>query len=406
MAKFKYKAVRQNGESYEGLGEYADKFALYKEFKKNGQTVLYAKEMKRTAFALSTDIGLILGRVRMADKIAFARNLGAMIEAGLSLNRALSVIERQAKGAAFKKIIGGLIAEVNSGKELSYALGNYSRTFPPLFISMVRSGEASGTLATALRSVAAQLESTYTLKKKVHGALIYPAVILCLIVVVAILMLVYVVPTLSSVFKDIGSELPFSTRLIIGASEFFKVNWAGALAGLILLIIAFVFGRRFRMMRWGAESFVLRLPLVSTLIMEVNSARTARTLSSLLSAGVDVLLAMDITKDVVQNLHYTEVIDQAKGEIQKGSPISRVFSAHESLYPPFVGEMISVGEETGKLGSMLGNLAAFYETEVEQKTKNLSTVIEPLLMIVIGTAVGAFAYAMLTPIYSIVGSIQ
>ncbi len=406
MAKFKYKASKATGEIYEGVAEFPDKFALYKEFKKNGETILVAKEAKRASLALSMDLSLLLGRVKMQDKIGFARNLGSMIEAGLSLARALLVIERQTRSKKFKKVVVGITEQISKGNELSSALASYPQVFPTLFVSMVRAGEASGTVAGSLGMVASQMESTYLLKKKVRGAMIYPTVIICLIIVVAILMLVYVVPTLSSVFKDIGSELPFSTRMIIGTSDFLKNHW---LIALTAAVAAFLGGFFFLRSRGGSRLFdraVLHFPIIGAMVKEVNSARTGRTLSALISAGVDVVAAIDITKDVVQNSFFRDVLQEAKGEIEKGNPISQVFSNHERLYPPFVAEMISVGEETGKLAGMLASVAAFYENEVEQKTKNLSTVIEPLLMIMIGGAVGFFAYAMLTPIYSIIGSIQ
>ncbi len=362
--------------------------------------------MKIAKALLSLDLTLLLGRVPMQEKISFARNLGSMIEAGLSLNRSLNVILKQSSNKSFKTVIASLIEEVNRGKELSFALQSYPKVFPSLFVSMVRAGEASGTVSGSLKMIANQMESSYSLKKKVRGAMIYPSVIICLIITIAILMLIYVVPTLASVFKDLGSELPFSTRMILGTSDFLKHNWLIVLPAVLVLVAGFI--TMLKTKRGGRifQFIFLHFPIIKQLIKEINSARTARTLAALLSAGVDVILAMEITKDVVQNSYYKDVIDQAKAEIQKGNPISQVFAKHENLYPAFVGEMIAVGEETGKLGTMLGNIAVFYEDEVDQKTKNLSTIIEPLLMIFIGSAVGFFAYSMLTPIYSIIGNIK
>jgi type IV pilus assembly protein PilC len=404
--KFKYKAVRTNGESYEDVADFKDKYTLYQELKKGGETVLYAKEVKAATALFSLDLSLIMGHVPMQEKISFARNLGSMIEAGLSLNRALNVILKQSTSKSFKTIVAALIEEINRGKELSFALQTFPKIFPSLFISMVRAGEASGTVAGSLKMVANQMESSYLLKKKVRGAMIYPTIIICLIATVAVLMLIYVVPTLASVFKDLGSELPFSTRMILGSSDFLKTHWKIMAPILALLLVGFIMLMKTKRGRYVIEILFLNFPIIKHLVREINSARTTRTLSALLSAGVDVIQSMEITKDVVQNSHYKVVIDQAKAEIQKGNPISQVFSSHEKLYPPFVGEMISVGEETGKLGTMLGNIAVYYEGEVDQKTKNLSTIIEPILMIFIGTAVGFFAYSMLTPIYSIIGNIQ
>ncbi len=406
MQTFKYKAAKSDGSSYEASGSFADKAALYKELKKNNEVILSVKEVRPGTAFLSLDIGLLLHYVPMQEKIGFARNLGSMIEAGLSVNRSLTVIVRQTKSSAFKKIVESIIEEVNKGKELSFALQSFPKIFPPLVVSMVRSGEASGTIADSLKMVSTQMENSYQLKKKVRGAMLYPMIILCLILTVAILMLIYVVPTLASVFADLNSDLPFSTRAIIGTSDFIQHNWIISFSILVALVLGFVFGKRTKFGGRTIEWIFLHMPFINELGKEINSARTARTLAALLSSGVEIVMAMEITEDVVQNSYYKAVIEKAKNEIQKGNPISQVFAAHEKLYPPFVGEMISVGEETGKLGEMLNSLATFYETEVEQKTKNLSTIIEPLLMIFIGTAVGFFAYSMLTPIYSVIGKIQ
>jgi type IV pilus assembly protein PilC len=200
--------------------------------------------------------------------------------------------------------------------------------------------------------------------------------------------------------------LPLTTQFIIGLSDFIKNHFFIALLLIIGVAVILYFSSK---TTWGGRTIdfvLLRIPVIAPLVKETNAARTARTFSSLLTAGVDVILATQITIDVVQNVYYKEVLTKVKAVIEKGDPIAKVFEENERLYPPFVSEMVAVGEETGQLAGMFLNVATFYETEVEQKTKDMSTIIEPFLMIVIGLAVGIFAVSMIGPIYSIGDAIQ
>jgi type IV pilus assembly protein PilC len=231
--------------------------------------------------------------------------------------------------------------------------------------------------------------------------MMYPAIILSVMVIIGILMLIFVVPTLTATFTELDVDLPATTRLVIGASEAVKNYPVVFVGGLVIIIAAFAALARTKRGKRSFEWAVMRLPVIGGLVRETNTARMARTFSSLLSSGVEVVSALSITADVVQNSYYKEVFIEGETEIQKGAALSSVFAKYGSLFPPMVGEMVAVGEETGKLPSMLLQIATFFEAEVEQKTKDMSTIIEPLLMVVIGTAVGFFAISMITPIYSI-----
>jgi len=346
-----------------------------------------------------------LSRVSATDKILLAKNLATMTDAGLPLTRAISVIERQSRSRKFKEVVRGLGESVSRGDALSLAMEKNPEVFSKLFISMVKAGEESGSLSQSLGSVGDQLEKTHLLNKKVRGAMLYPGVIVSVMIAIGILMLIYVVPTLTDVFRDLDVELPLSTRIIIGFSDFFKNHFIIVFIIMAATIAGFYFGIRTARGRRMYHKTLLHLPIISGITKETNSARTARTISSLLSAGVDFLIAIRITKDVVQNVFYKEVLEKAEEQVEKGKQISDVFLAEERLYPPFVGEMASIGEETGKLGEMFENVATFYENEVEQKTKDMSTIIEPVLMVVIGIGVGIFAVSMLSPIYSLVDTL-
>ncbi|MDO8482866.1 MAG: type II secretion system F family protein [bacterium] len=403
--QFKFKAQKSDGTIYEGVEEALDKFALYKEVKKRNEIVLLVSEVDQVKSWNLLNRLKFLGRITMHDKITLARNLGSMLEAGLSLTRALNVLGRQCKKDKLKELVGGINQRIEKGKTFSDTLGEFPNVFSTLFVSMVKSGEESGGLSGSLKMVASQMESTYNIERKVRGAMIYPAVILSVMLVIGGLLLVYVVPTLTATFKELNTELPASTRFVISASDFLRED---TLVLAVILIVLYALGHVFLGTRFGSRSFdylLLRIPIIGTLVRETNTARTARTLSSLLSAGVPVLRAISITGEVVQNHYYKEILIKAEKTIEKGSPISGVFMEQEDLYPAFFGEMVSVGEETGKLSEMLVGVAVFYEDEVSEKTKDMSTVIEPFLMVVIGAVVGFFAVAMITPMYSVLGNI-
>jgi type IV pilus assembly protein PilC len=404
MPLFSYKAIKSDGKSYEGEMEATDRFVVYKKIKDDGGSVIYANEVKGGGSNFGTFRSL-LGKIKQHEKIIFARNLAAMLEAGLSVTRAIAVMEKQTKNKKLKEVLQSLNDDVTKGLGLSDSMKKKPEVFSQLFISMVKAGEESGNLAGSLKVVALQMEKSYQLAKKIKGALMYPAVIVCIMIVIGVLMLVFMVPTLTSTFEGLNIELPAATRFVIALSDFLRTQYLFALGA--LAAVFFGFGAFYKSTK-GKRIFdriFLSFPIFGTIVKEINAARTTRTLSSLLSSGVDIVVAIGVTKDVIQNSYYKAVLDEAQEAIQKGDPMSETFIKYENLYPIFVGEMMSVGEETGKMSEMLLGVAAFYEDEVDQKTKDMSTLIEPLLMVMMGIGVGFFAIAMLAPTYSLVDAI-
>lgn len=397
--KFHYKSVADGGEVKEGVLEAADAFALAKELKASGETLVSATPATKAHIG-GKGFNIAFGGVKLADKITFSKNLAAMIDAGLTLSRALTVLERQTKSKKFKDEISAIAKDVEKGATLSGSAAKFPKTFSSLFVSMVRAGEESGKLGESLRIVAEQMDRSFALRRKIRGAMMYPGIIMSVMVIIGILMLIFVVPTLTATFSELSVDLPASTQLIISVSDAFKNNPVLIFGGMIALIVGLIVIGKTKKGKRGYEFIAMHIPVIKGLIQETNSARMARTFSSLLSSGVEVVQAIGITRDVVQNSFYKDVLIEAEETIQKGTQLSAVFMAHEKLYPPMVGEMISVGEETGKLPHMLMQIAEFYEGEVDQKTKDMSTIIEPFLMVIIGGAVGFFALSMISPIYS------
>lgn len=406
--RFHYKAQKADGSFYEGEREASDKFALSRELRAEGETLLHASESGSSQGGKGLRLKRafsFLGRVSIHDKITFTRNLSGMLAAGLTISRALTVLERQTHSQKFKLIIRGLSGRISAGESVSQAFAGYPEMFPPVVLSMVKAGEEGGNLSSSLFAVSGQLDRAYTLQRKVKGALIYPGIVITVMLLVGAVMFIFVVPKLTSTFREFNVELPLSTRIVIALSDFLQAH----LIASVLLVAGFLGGF------WTAaksargkrliDLLLLHIPVVTPIIREANAARVGQTLSALLSSGVEVTTALLITADVLPNLYYREVLLKARDAVEQGEPMAGIFREHEDIFPPFLSEMVAVGEETGKLSPMLKETASFFETEVEQRTKNISTIIEPALMVIVGVAVGFFAVAMISPAYSLMDSI-
>ncbi len=408
MPIFTFKAKKKTGEEYTEQMEAEDKLHLYKEIHKRGDSLISVSDSGSKKGLLSSlgkkEISFFAS-VKEIEKINFARHMSSMLSAGLPVSRALSVLERQAKNPELKKVLASVQDKIRGGGTLSAGLESFPKYFSKMFVAMIRAGEESGNMEEGLDTVAVQMEKNYELKRRVRGAMIYPLVILGVMVIVGALMLTFIVPTLAAVFDDIGAELPIQTRAVIWVSDTLANNFLLVLLGVLVFFTSTVLFFRTAKGKRFLDTVFLKIPFIKTIVKEVNAARTSRTLSSLLTAGVDVVPALEITENVIQNSYYKPIIRLAQERIQKGEQISEVFIENQHLFPVFVGEMMSVGEETGKISEMLKGVAVFFEGEVEQKTKNMSTIIEPVLMVVIGVAVGFFAVSMLMPMYSILEQI-
>ncbi|MEZ4103960.1 MAG: type II secretion system F family protein [Candidatus Paceibacterota bacterium] len=408
MPIFKYTGEDKEGNRVIETVEADDRYAVYDIARQAGHRVSGVEE-GGGGFRKFIDVEKInsyLSRVSADEKIIITRNLGSMISAGLTVTRALSVIQRQTENPRLKQIISKLIEQIENGKQFYEALGDFRDTFGDMYIAMVKAGEEGGKLAEALQTLAVQMERSNNLTKKVKGAMIYPAIVILVMIIIAVLMMIYVMPQITGVFKNMNMDLPATTVFLIGTSDFFVEHTVLALGSIVGVVIGFIYFLRSQIGKFSMSWLVTRLPVIGTMAKETNAARTARTLSSLLNSGVDVMQSIEITEEVVQNVFYKRILSEARARVEKGTPLSEIFIERKDLYPVLVGEMILVGEETGQISGMLGELAVFYETEVERKTKDLSTIIEPLLMVVIGVAVGFFALALIAPIYSISDGLQ
>ena len=386
--------------------EAASRFEVYGEIKNEGGFVSSIEEQRGFGLALLSRLNRSIGTgVKRMEVVRTAKNLSAMLSAGLSISRALSIIERQSSNKSLKTIATGLSESVKKGSSFHEALAAYPNVFPEIFVAMARAGEESGSLASSLTVVALQMERSEELVRKIRGAMIYPIIVITAVVIVGILMLIYVVPTLTSTFTSLGVQVPLATRIIVALSDFMVAHVSLVLLMLIVLVVGGIIFIRSKLGGRVVLAIALHLPVIQELVRETYTARASRTLSSLLSAGVPVLEALSITKEVVHAEAFAKVVEEAEAHVKKGELLSMSFAEHTNLYPILMSDMLAVGEETGKVADMLKQIAEFYEEDVAEKTKDLSTIIEPVLMLLIGSVVGVFAVSMIAPIYQLSSAI-
>ncbi len=406
MPRFIYTAKSLKGEEKSGTLEAKDARQLAQILRQEGLILVRAEsEEKETKKKLGFKLPFI-GGVPLAEKMFFARNLQVMISAGSPLPKAIEILSLQVKSKKFKEALLDIKEEIVKGKSFSDCLANYPNIFSELFQNMIKVAEESGTMDEVLKTLALQMEKENELKSKVKGAMIYPAVIVFVMVAIGILMLITVVPQLAGTFKELGVDLPMTTKLIIGLAAFLVNKWYFLF--LILFSFFFIFwqGLKSKSGKRILDTILLRAPIISPIIKKTNAASTVRNLSSLISAGVPLLRSLEIISGTLGNVHYKTAISDAVEKVKKGEKLSEALKNYQNVYPLTVIQMIAVGEETGETASVLKKLAEFYEEEVSNATQNLASVIEPVLMVVIGAVVGFFAVSMIQPMYSMLGSIE
>lgn len=342
-----------------------------------------------------------LQRIPTAEKIFFIQHLAVMVKAGIPIDQALTTLAEQTENKRFKKILSAISEKVQSGEPLSVALAAHPKIFNELFVNVIRSGEQSGKLENVLGQLYTQLKKEHDLISKVKGALTYPAVIVAAMLVIGVLMIIFVLPKIISLFEDIDAELPLTTRLLIGFSDFVSAYGIYLLIALVILVIILVRAGRTRQGKYFFHKMLLMAPIISSIIKKVNLARFSRTFSSLLSTDIPIIESVNITSRVLRNVYYQDALKNTAEKIQKGANISTLIKEYPALFPPLVTQMVEVGEQTGKLDSILVELATFYEEDVDRIMNNLPSIIEPILIVLLGGAVAALAVAVIMPMYNL-----
>lgn len=400
-----YTAKNIGGQTKSGTMEAKNESELAKILREKGFILISAKSEKEK---WKITIEMFLSRLRgisLAEKMIFCRHLAVMIGAGFPLVGGLDILAKQTDSAKFGKILNEVAENIRRGKSFADSLRAYPDAFSDLFVNMVAIGETAGNLEKTLKMLAVQMKKDYDLRSKIRGAMVYPGVIVSAMVLIGILMMIYVVPSLTQTFTELGVELPASTKFVILVSNLLTNYYLQSAGGLLVLAYLSYLFLKSRQGKQILSNVFIYAPLFGPLVKKINSARFARVLSSLLSAGIPLMKSLEITSGTLSNSRYSESIKITLGRVQKGENLSKILADFPVLYPLMVTQMISVGEQTGTLSDILERLADFYEDEVSETTKNLSTIIEPLLMVIIGAVVGFFAISMIQPMYSMMGGI-
>lgn len=402
MTHFSYKARNREAAIQTGELDAKNRTELSALLKEKKLTLLSAEEIKTKKEFKIPGLGQKVGLV---DKMLFTRNLAVMLRSGLAFARALSILSEQTKSKYFKEVLKNVGEDVQKGSALADSLAKYPKVFNQLFVSMVRVGETGGNLEEVLDMLSIQLKKDHDITSKVRGAMMYPCVIITAMAGIGILMMVFVFPSLLNMFAESGAELPFLTRVLISISQLLQTQGPLLLVGFIALVIAFLKVIKTPAGKKAFDGVLLKLPMIGGVIMKVNVARFSRTVSSMVSSGVSIVQALDTVSNTLGNYYYSRSAKDACMKVQKGLNLSEVVAEYGNLYPSMMIHMIEVGEETGSMETTLKQVAEFYEEEVDQFTSNLSSVIEPILMLLMGGAVGLFALAVIQPMYSIMETI-
>lgn len=408
MLDFQYAAATHAGKLDKGYIRAESKASAVEALKSRGLIVLHLGEV-RLRRPTTMQAFLRYGHVTMADRVIFAKQLAVMVRAGLDMGEALGVLSEQASTKSMTKILQGVNHYVREGRSLAAAMSFFPTAFSDLAINMVRAGEAGGTLEESLERLADQLQRDANLKKKIRDALIYPSIILLLAAGIGMGLGLFVLPRLVEFFESFGGNLPLPTRILIVGSKFFQrfgLYLPVALVGFLIVLRVVL---RSKPVRPYWHRLVLSLPIFGKMVRSYNLARFSRTLATLLKSGLPIVDAMRITSLSLENEMYRRQVQVLTEVAQKGVPLAEILKRHGNwmkFFPPFISRMASVGERTGKLENILFFIAEYYEDEVETFTRNLTTIIEPVLLIGMGVFVGGLLLSILYPVYQLIGNLS
>ncbi len=351
------------------------------------------------------DYLLQFSRVPLKEKLFFIQYFGIMFKTGISLSVIMRTLSKQTSNKYFAKIINDVGDQVEQGAGLADSFRPYKKVFGELFVNMIEAGEISGNLENVLNQLYIQTKKQSELTSKIKGALTYPVVLILVMIAVGIFMMIFVVPQLTGILRSFGTELPLPTQILINISDFVTNN--GILVGgaSLAIILGFVQTLRTYKGKYYFDWLILKLPIVSSIIKKINLARFARTTSSLLKTDILIIKTFHITSNVLGNLLYREAVEDMSKRIEKGGQINEIVSEYPHLFPPVVQQIVLVGEETGELDTILMELADFYEKEVDNIMDNLPSIIEPILILLLGIGVAGMAVAIIMPMYSVTQTI-
>jgi len=400
--RFYYKAI-QKEKIIKGKIEAEKEEDAITYLKEKGLFVISIKEERQQQFSF---LSAIFDRINFSDIVNFTRQVALMLNAGLTLVETLDILKKQTTKQSLKKLINNLSDEIKAGNSFSTALRKYNSYFSNLYIALVRSGEASGKLAEILLKLADNLEKEREFKAKVKGALIYPVIIIIAMIIVIFIMITFVLPNLLNLYKDFNIDLPFTTKLLISLSSFMTKSWPLVVGLVFLLITVFRNYLKTKKGKWFFDSTLLKVPVLKEVVKTSSLVDLTRTLSILIGAGVSILEALEIVKDTSENFVYQNAFFNIYKKVEKGVSLGTAMEEEEEIFPPILVQMTQVGEQTGRLDDTLGRISRYFEVESELAVKAMTTLIEPLILILLGLGVGFLVMSVITPIYNLTSSFK
>ena len=395
MQEFDYTVTDKKGTYHKGLIQAVSSKDAARVLHEKGFTIIKIEEKKKGLGEIK-----IFGGINIAAKATFTRQLATMITSGLPLADSLAVLEKQTENASLQTVIKTISEDISGGSNFATSLSKHASVFSTAYINVVKAGEASGTLDKVLLKLADTMEKEREFQGKLKGAMVYPAIITMAMLLVAAIILIFVIPKLSQVYIDMGITLPLPTRILIAVSGFMVKFWWLVIIGIVGGTIGF---RRYRKTPEGAlvvDRLILKMPVFGKLTRDSSLTEFTRTLGALVSAGVPILESLKIAGETATNATHREAVGRVVSKVEKGATLSKALAA-EDVFPPLIPQMASVGEETGKMDEVLTKVSIFFETEVELEVKNLTTALEPIIMIILGVMVGLLMISIILPIYSI-----
>lgn len=397
MQRYLYRAKDLHNKYHNGLVEARDKKEAANLLKERNFYIISLREEGQDPLK---SLASIISRVSFNDVVNFTRQLATMVTAGLTLSESLSILKNQIKNPAMTRVVIQIEEDVQGGKSFAASADKFPKVFAPVYRSLIRAGEASGKLDDVLNRLADTMEKSRDFKAKTKGAFVYPVIVVIGMAIVIFIMMTLVIPKLTSMYQDFGVELPLPTRVLIATSNFFVNRWYVIIGGTV--------GGVFLFLKWKKtpsgsrlwDKMLLSIPVFGNLMKETTLVEVTRTLSILIGAGIPILEAIEISEGAVNNIWYKEALKDVETKVEKGFPLGQPFGDNP-IFPPILGQMVSVGEQTGKLDDALFKLSRYFEGESEVAVKALTTLMEPLIMVVLGVGVGFLVLAVLLPIYSL-----
>ena len=399
---FTYKARDRSGNLVNGTLQADNEGLVLQRLREMGYTPLEASKKSK---GMNLEINLRPGRVKLKEIAIFSRQFATMVNSGLPILRALAILADQTESKELASVLTVVRLDVEQGSSLSGAMTKHPKAFNDLYIAMVKSGETGGVLDDVLLRLADEIEKEVHLRQKIKSAMTYPIAVVGLVLLIMSAMLLFVVPQFQSIYGELGGTLPLPTRVLLGMSTMFKKYWWVVLAGTIGF---FQFLKRYKKTERGRmqiDAFKLRVPIFGNLFHKSALSRFSSTLGMLLKSGVPILQALDIVVDTVNNRVISKAVVDVQNSVREGESIAKPLSKH-AVFPPMVVQMLAVGEETGQVDTMLSKVAIFYDNEVEAMVDALTSLIEPILIAVIGGCVGAAVIALYMPMFNIIKLIQ